>query len=142
MAIGGKGWATRRIGAMGIAVLTLLSGALGAQEPASPALPPHDTYGFGVAPLGFLSRWRVTPAVGLRLRASGGVVSFQSPVPDPLACKFNFLADGGVLADVRVTQRVALVAGARLNHISNGGRGRVNPGMDSHMLEAGLSVTR
>ena len=105
-------------------------------------LPPHDTYGAGIAPIGFLSRWRVAPALALQLRTSGGLVYFEAPVPDPLACKLNFIADGSLLADVRLTNHLALLGGLRLNHISNGGRGRVNPGMDSHMLEAGLSLTR
>jgi hypothetical protein len=54
----------------------------------------------------------------------------------------NFTADAGVAADVRVAQRLALIAGWRLNHISNGGRGKVNPGMNSRMIELGLSLAR
>lgn len=106
------------------------------------ALPPHTTYGFGVVPVGLLARWQVGRVVGVQARASGGVAYFTSPVPDPLASRFNFLADVGLLTDVRLTHRVALVAGTRLHHISNGKLARVNPGMNSHMLEVGLSLTR
>lgn len=106
------------------------------------ALPPHTTYGFGVVPLGFLLRWQAGSMVGLQLRASGGAAYFTSPVPDPLASRFNFLADVGVLTDIRLTHRVALVAGTRLHHISNGKLAQVNPGMNSHMVELGLSFTR
>jgi hypothetical protein len=112
------------------------------KSPETVPLEPRTTYGFGIAPLGFLARWRIGSTLGLQLRASGGLVRFTSPVPDPLACNVNFLADASLLADLRVARHVSLVGGMRLNHISNGGRGKVNPGMDSRMIELGLSVTR
>jgi hypothetical protein len=102
----------------------------------------HTAHGLGAAPVGFVGRWRVSHAVGLQLRASGGMVYFSQAVPDPLGCTLNFTADAGIVADVRVANRLALVVGSRLNHISNGGRGQVNPGMNSRMIELGLSLAR
>jgi hypothetical protein len=102
----------------------------------------HTAHGAGAAPVGFLGRWRVSRALGLQLRASGGVVYFSQAIPDPLGCTLNFTADAGIAADVRVANKLSLVAGWRLNHISNGGRGQVNPGMNSRMIELGLSLAR
>jgi Lipid A 3-O-deacylase (PagL) len=102
----------------------------------------HTAYGAGAAPIGFVARWRMSPAVGLQLRASGGMLYFSQVIPDPLGCQLNFTADAGLAADIQVAKRLALVAGWRLNHISNGGRGKVNPGMNSRMIELGLSLAR
>lgn len=102
----------------------------------------HTAHGAGASPVGFLGRWRVSPDVGLQLRASGGMIYFSQAIPDPLGCQLNFTADAGVAVDIRVTSKLALVAGWRLNHISNGGRGKVNPGMNSRMIELGLSLAR
>ena len=102
----------------------------------------HTAHGAGAAPVGFVGRWKVSDVLGFQLRASGGVVYFSQAVPDPLGCTFNFTADAGLAADIRVASRLALVAGLRMNHISNGGRGQVNPGMNSRMLEMGLSLAR
>jgi hypothetical protein len=102
----------------------------------------HTAQGAGAAPIGFVGRWRVSPAFALQLHTSGGMLYFSRTIPDPLGCQLNFTADAGVAADVRVAQRLALIAGWRLNHISNGGRGKVNPGMNSRMIELGLSLAR
>jgi hypothetical protein len=102
----------------------------------------HTAHGAGAAPVGFVGRWRVSHTFGLQLRASGGMVYFSQAVPDPLGCRLNFTADAGIAADVRVANKLALVVGSRLNHISNGGRGQVNPGMNSRMIELGLSLAR
>lgn len=102
----------------------------------------HTAHGTGASPVGFVGRWRVSSDVGLQIRASGGMIYFSRAIPDPLGCELNFTADAGVAVDVHVTRKLALVAGWRLNHISNGGRGKVNPGMNSRMLELGLSLAR
>jgi hypothetical protein len=43
---------------------------------------------------------------------------------------------------VRLTPRVGIVVGYSLNHISNAGRGPVNPAMDSRVVELGLTFAR
>jgi hypothetical protein len=102
----------------------------------------QTVYAFGAAPIGFVARFGVTPRLDLQLRTSGGALFFTQPIPDPASCKFNFSADVGAAADVRLTSRLALAAGVRLNHISNGNRSRINPGMNSRMVELGLTVLR
>jgi hypothetical protein len=101
---------------------------------------PQTVYGFGAAPVGFVARYRASSLVGVQLRASGGIVYFSRPVPDPVACKLNFTADVVLVADIRLARWLALESGLRFNHISNGGRSRVNPGMNSRMVELGLAL--
>jgi hypothetical protein len=99
-------------------------------------------YGFGAVPLGGEVRYRATRPLALVLRGSAGGVYFSRPVPDPEERRLNFVFDVGAGAELRFSRRVAMTAGYRLNHISNAGRGPVNPGMNSHMLELGLDFAK
>lgn len=99
----------------------------------------HTAYAAGIAPLGFegiVALWR---RVGLSLGVEGGALYFNQRIPDPGETRFNFMADANAALRISLgTSHPALVAGFRLNHISNGGTGRVNPGMDSRMLFVGV----
>lgn len=99
-------------------------------------------YGFGAAPLGGELRYRATRPLAFVLRGSAGGVYFSRPIPDPEERRFNFIFDFGAGAELRFSRRVAIAAGYRLNHISNAGRGPVNPGMNSQMLELGLNFAK
>jgi hypothetical protein len=99
-------------------------------------------YGFGAAPVGGEVRFRATQQFALVLRGSAGGVYFSRPIPDPEERRFNFIFDVGAGAELRFSRRVGITAGYRLNHISNAGRGPVNPGMNSHMLELGLNFAK
>jgi len=99
-------------------------------------------YGVGAAPVGGEVRYRVTHPLALVLRGSAGGVYFSRPIPDPEERRFNFIFDIGAGAELRFSRRMAMTAGYRLNHISNAGRGPVNPGMNSQMLELGLSFAQ
>lgn len=103
---------------------------------------PHTAYAFGIAPLGFVTELRATPQFALQVAASGGTLYFTQAIPDPLGHALNFMANMGSLAEFRVTRSLALSAGYRWNHISNGGMGRLNPGMNSNMAEFGLTFIR
>ena len=52
---------------------------------------------------------------------------------------FTFLVHGGVGASVFVTDHVALFAGYRLQHVSNGNTASPNRGLESHAGVAGVS---
>ena len=54
---------------------------------------------------------------------------------------FTFLLHGGVGASVFVTDHVALYAGYRLQHVSNGNTASPNRGLESHTGVAGVSIT-
>lgn len=102
----------------------------------------NTVYGFGVAPVGGELRFRATRPLAFVLRGSAGGVYFSQPIPDPEERRFNFIFDIGGGAELRFSRRVAMTAGYRLNHISNAGRGPVNPGMNSQMLEMGLNFAK
>jgi hypothetical protein len=95
-------------------------------------------YGVGAAPLGLRLRFRPHAALQPYVAASGGALWFQRPVPTPDAARFNFIADAG--AGIRYARpgRLGVIAGYRLQHISNGGTAAVNPGLDGHMFYLGI----
>ncbi len=99
-------------------------------------------YGAGVAPAGLELRLNVTRFLAFLARGDAGLVYFPRPVPDPEGRRLNFLGEAAVAAEVRLAQRVWLTGGYRFNHISNGGSAPVNTGMDSRMLELGLTFVR
>jgi hypothetical protein len=102
----------------------------------------HTAYAFGAMPLGLIARVPTTRRLDLQFRMSGGAVYFSRPVPDPAGRRFNFVAEAGAGIDYRLAGDVALTGGMRINHISNGNTGHVNPGMNSLMAEIGLGVWR
>jgi hypothetical protein len=99
--------------------------------------------GAGVLPLGLALR---APIVGHRLsvsaRLSGGAVLMTKPVPVMESRRFNYLAEVGMAAEVRVTTRSTISLGITHNHISNAGTAPVNLGMDTRLLEVGLITRR
>ena len=96
--------------------------------------------GFGIRPVGvrgIFGKGRVR----LQAEASGGILRFSIPTPSSNATKVNLTGELGV------GLRAELVGahfgfGYRLHHLSNAGRGTVNPGIDSHMFYVGFWVHR
>ena len=98
---------------------------------------PHSVYAFGLTPIG----WAVSIGSGparLTVEASGGGLWFTRRIPDPVATRFNFTASAGPTLELRVTQSQMLRIGYLWHHTSNGGTGKVNPGLNSGILAAGL----
>lgn len=97
----------------------------------------HDAYAVGLAPLG----WALTLGRGparLTVEASGGGLWFSRRIPDPEATRFNFTASAGPMLEWRIASGETLRVGYLWHHTSNGGTGRVNPGMNSGIASAGL----
>jgi hypothetical protein len=101
-----------------------------------------NTVGVGILPIGVVSRLRVSRALHLQLRVSGGVIRLSRPVPLLQGRKLNFAAEGGPAVELRLGDRQSLVAGLAFNHISNAGTSRVNPGMNSRLFEVGYQLRR
>lgn len=98
---------------------------------------PHSVYAFGITPIG----WAVGIGSGtarLTMEASGGGLWFTRRIPDPVATRFNFTASAGPTLELRVTPSQTLRVGYLWHHTSNGGTGKVNPGLNSGILAAGL----
>ncbi|MFL5509718.1 MAG: acyloxyacyl hydrolase, partial [Gemmatimonadaceae bacterium] len=70
--------------------------------------------------------------------ASGGGLWFSRRIPDPVATRFNFTASAGPALELRLTPSQSLRAGYLWHHTSNGGTGKVNPGLNSGILALGV----
>jgi hypothetical protein len=103
---------------------------------------PHTVYGIGLSPVGLTAQVAVMSRLAVVAGASGGVIVFTKPVPDPRERRLNFTGDGRVGIALDVTRTLALSVSYHFSHISNGGAGPVNPGMNSHMLEVGIAPVR
>jgi hypothetical protein len=98
---------------------------------------PHDVYAFGITPLGWALALGNGPA-RLTMEASAGGLWFARRIPDPLAARFNFTASAGPTLELRMTPAQSFRIGYLWHHTSNGGTGRVNPGLNSGILAAGM----
>lgn len=97
----------------------------------------HTVHAFGITPIG----WSLSlggPRARLNLEASGGGLWFSRRIPDPEATRFNFTASMGPALHLTVGPSSALRIGYLWHHTSNGGTGRINPGLDSGILSIGL----
>lgn len=93
---------------------------------------------FGVRPLAL--RLVFGPeVVAIQADAAGGALLFDIPAPAANTTRFNFTAEVGIGLRIQVPY-AHVSTGYRLHHLSNGGRGRVNPGVDSHMFYVGLTL--
>lgn len=107
--------------------------------------PVVDSYGtpvvgVGIAPIALRAE---TPAVGrvrLWLDGAAGGVAFDRPYPIREANRLNFLIQAGAGITVPVGAGHALVAGYRLQHLSNGFTADRNPGVNYHALTAALTL--
>jgi hypothetical protein len=95
-------------------------------------------YGFGAAPLGLELRLAPRRTVQPFLTASGGALWFREPVPAAEAGRFNFTAEVGAGVLVRPSRAFGVMVGYKLQHISNGGTRRSNPGIDNNMFYVGV----
>lgn len=90
-------------------------------------------FGAGLIPVAVEATLRLSDRAGIVLGGGGGAAYFDRRIPDPDETRFNFLADGHTGVFIR-SGLGTTTFGFRLQHISNGDTGRVNPGMDSRML--------
>ena len=98
-----------------------------------------NVYGAGLRPLGLVVGRRsgkVRPFVGFTGRHRGftGVV----PLPDRRHLDFTAHLEAGV--SIVQTSHRAVVFGATLHHISNGGRSATNRGLNSVLVFGGVSI--
>lgn len=83
----------------------------------------------------FLAKKRVKPFAQI----GGGFLYAHKPVPVPDGRRFNFTADFGGGVMYMLKPKRALNFGYKYLHISNGGRGYLNPGYNANVFYAGYS---
>jgi hypothetical protein len=102
---------------------------------------PGPVYGAGVSPVGLQVYFAASRDVRLFVNGSGGVAWFTRDMPVPDARQVNFSVDaGGGLRWTRGNR--AILAGVKLQHMSNAYMGRQNPGLDGNLVYLGLSRAR
>lgn len=97
-----------------------------------------SAYGLGVAPLGVQARVRLLPLVQPFVAMNAGMLWFTRPVPSERAARLNFTADAGAGLLIGRRGQRGVMLGYKFHHISNGGTAASNPGIDGHMIYAGL----
>lgn len=98
------------------------------------------TYGAGLSPIGLKLNFRRSQRLQPFVSGTGGFLYFSKDVPVPGATRFNFTFDfGGGVQIVRNTGR-AITIGYKYQHISNGDRSPINPGVDVQMFYGGFSI--
>jgi len=99
-----------------------------------------SVYGWGAAPIGLKFNFRRNRRLQPFAQATGGFLYFNEQVPVSGAARFNFTFDfsGGV--EIVNSNRRAYTIGYKYQHISNGYRANLNPGVDVQMIFAGFSV--
>lgn len=99
-----------------------------------------SVYAWGAAPIGLKFNFRRNRRVQPYGHATGGFLYFNEEVPLSGAARFNFTYDfsGGV--QIVNSDRKAFTIGYKYQHISNGYRAPLNPGVDVQMLFVGFSV--
>ena len=98
------------------------------------------SYGAGGSPIGaqinLLYSHRIQPFIA----SSGGFLYFNRPMFG--ATQFNFTAQLGAGVQVFTSRHHSIDFGYKYHHISNANLGRINPGMDSHVVFVGVSFVR
>ena len=96
------------------------------------------SYGVGLAPLGLeLDIGSANHRLGGVLNLAGGGAYFMGPILGNT--RFNFTAAGGAALRWRTGGGKQLVAGYKLYHMSNGGLGDLNPGLNAHLFYLGFA---
>ena len=102
----------------------------------------RSTYASGLSPLGYrlsaLPRKRIQPFV----TALGGFVAAPRDLPVFNSAAFNFTFELGGGVEVFRTHTRSCRLEYRYHHLSNGGRGSVNPGVDSGVFKMTYSFGR
>lgn len=101
-----------------------------------------DTYGVGASPAGLRLTYRIAKRVQPFIAGSTGLAYFVRPVPSEWGKQLNFMFDVGAGVQVILTPDFLLTAGYRYHHLSNGFRGRINPGIDANLFYFGIAVSR
>lgn len=100
------------------------------------------TYAAGLSPIGLKLNFRRLQTLQPFASGTAGFLYFSKDVPVAGAARFNFTFDFGGGIDIVRDSRRAITVGYKYQHISNGDRSPVNPGVDVQMIYVGYSIRR
>ena len=100
------------------------------------------TYGAGLSPIGLKLNFRRSQLVQPFANGTAGFLYFTKDVPQPGAAQFNFTFDFGGGVDFVKNSGRTISVGYKYQHISNGDRSPINPGVDVQMIYVGYSIRR
>lgn len=100
------------------------------------------TYGFGASPAGLRLTARTAHRVQPFIAGSTGLAYFVRSMPNGWGRHLNFLFEVGGGVRIVLTSDLILSAGYHYHHLSNGFRGRINPGIDAHLFRLGVALSR
>jgi len=99
----------------------------------------RSAYGFGVSPLGLQANFRPRKTVQPFVGTSGGMMYFDKRMPNALGTRFTFTADIGAGVEIMLKEKRSVTLGYKYFHISNAGRGDLNPGIDNNLFYVGYT---
>lgn len=102
---------------------------------------PSDTeraLGFGLIPLDLGVRIRPHARTAITTGAFLGAIWFNKRVPDVMAARFNYTLGARVGAEVALGHGRFTTFAYRLQHVSNAGQAKSNPGIDNHVFSVGM----
>jgi hypothetical protein len=99
-----------------------------------------SAYGFGVKPAGLRGWLALGDRFRLEADVAAGVMWFDAPLLAANASRFNFAYEFGLGLRAMRTAGPGLTIGYRRHHVSNGGIGEVNPGLNSNLIFLGIPV--
>jgi len=100
------------------------------------------TYGAGLSPIGLKLNFRRSQTLQPFANGTAGFLYFSKDVPVAGAKQFNFTFDFGGGIDIVSESRRAITIGYKYQHISNGNRSPINPGVDVQLIYVGYSIRR
>lgn len=99
-----------------------------------------NVYAAGLSPIGLKFNFRRQHRVQPFASSTGGFLYFREDIPVDGAARFNFTYDFGGGVQIVNSSRRAFTVGYKYQHISNGGRSPINPGVDVQLVYAGFSI--
>jgi hypothetical protein len=100
----------------------------------------RTAYGVGLMPLGLRLRVPLTQRIAFSLHAGGGLSVFSIAVPDPSERQLNYVGSAGADLSFGCIASRSVGVGFRFVHVSNGGSGPVNPGMNAGLFTLGVAL--
>jgi hypothetical protein len=103
---------------------------------------PEDFWGVGLTPVFIRWSFSGTRVVRPFVDASVGLMFVDWSTPGPGRIPINFNEQMGIGMRVGHARAAGFLLGYRFQHISNGSRTHPSPGVDTHLLYAGLSFVK